>query len=164
MNIYFNSFKIIVFTYIIFFIPLIIFLLNRKNYKSKKNIYKISFYSILYGILTSSIFYIVPKKFFSFFTNVNGIINFCSYASKIIFITSSIIGIQIIILLFFYFQKQIKKTAILFLLKTAVLAILILILYNLYHITGFLYAIPISDIVFLLIELYVLNKSFLKNN
>ena len=153
MNIFLESLKIIILTYLILVIPQLILFINKTNYTNKKNIYKTAFYSIIYGILFSNIMYFFPKKFFSIFTNINGIINSCTYASKILFMSGSIIGIQIMLLFFFYYKKQIKKTVLLILLKITVLILLILILYSLFHISGLLYAFPLSDLLFFLIEL-----------
>ena len=151
MNIYINSLKILILTYSIYVIPLTIYLLNKKIYTDKKKVYKTIFFSITYGIIISGIIYIFPKKFFSLFTNIKGVINYCTYAYKILFFSGSIIGIQIIVPIYFCSIKKYKKTALLYLIKITVLFLLIFILYPPFHIKGLLFAIPISDIIFTII-------------
>ena len=120
--------------YIIMVFPIIVICLNNKIYKSKTSfIYAISL-SVILEILFSLIVYAFPRKIFSIFSNSNGIINYSVYASKILFISSSLYGIKFLIPSYLFNKKMKKKSAILVLSKIAVLIIFILIGYNLFNI------------------------------
>ena len=84
-----------------------------------------------------------------------GIVNYSVYASKILFISSSLFGIKILFPVYLIQNNMKKKSAILVFSKIAVLLIFILIGYNLFNFKGLLFAFPVSDLIFYIIYIIV---------
>lgn len=141
--------------YLIMIFPLIIISLNKKIYISKKQFFTTIIYCTLLEISLSLILYIFPKDIFSTFTKTTGIINFAIYSSKILFISSSLFALKILIPAYLYNQNKKKKLAILVLSKIAITIISIIILYIKFNTKGILFSIPICDFIFYII--YILN-------
>lgn len=141
--------------YLIMIFPLIIISLNKKIYISKKQFFTTIIYCTLLEISLSLILYIFPKDIFSTFTKTTGIINFAIYSSKILFISSSLFALKILIPAYLYNQNKKKKLAILVLSKIAITIISIIILYIKFNTKGILFSIPICDFMFYII--YILN-------
>lgn len=140
--------------YIIMIFPIIIISRRKSIYKNKKKFITYLIFTIILEIILSLIIYTFPKKIFSIFTAKTGIINYAVYASKILFISSSLYGIKILIPTFIYYNNlkiKSKKTAIFLLSKIAVTLILIFIGYNLFNTKGMLYAFPLSDLIYYII-------------
>ncbi len=136
-------------------IYLIIISLNKKIYISKQQFFTTIIYCTLLEISLSLILYIFPKDIFSTFTKTTGIINFAIYSSKILFISSSLFALKILIPAYLYNQNKKKKLAILVLSKIAITIISIIILYIKFNTKGILFSIPICDFIFYII--YFLN-------
>ncbi len=141
--------------YLIMIFPLIIISLNKKIYISKQQFFTTIIYCTLLEISLSLILYIFPKDIFSTFTKTTGIINFAIYSSKILFISSSLFALKILIPAYLYNQNKKKKLAILVLSKIAITIISIIILYIKFNTKGILFSIPICDFIFYII--YFLN-------
>ena len=141
--------------YLIMIFPLIIISLNKKIYISKQQFFTTIIYCTLLEISLSLILYIFPKDIFSTFTKTTGIINFAIYSSKILFISSSLFALKILIPAYLYNQNKKKKLAILVLSKIAITIISIIILYIKFNTKGILFSIPICDFIFYII--YILN-------
>lgn len=141
--------------YLIMIFPLIIISLNKKIYISKQQFFTTIIYCTLLEISLSLILYIFPKDIFSTFTKTTGIINFAIYSSKILFISSSLFALKILIPTYLYNQNKKKKLAILVLSKIAITIISIIILYIKFNTKGILFSIPICDFIFYII--YILN-------
>lgn len=136
--------------YIIIVSPIILVSFRKSIYESKEKFIHSLIYSNILGIGLSVIFHIFSEEIFSFFTNISGIVNYAVYASKIIFITSSLYSLKIL-LPSYLFIKHNKKTAILVLSKIAVNLILIFIGYSLFNTKGILYSFPICDFIYYII-------------
>ncbi len=138
--------------YIIMTFPIIIVSLNKKNFSTKKNFLSTLIYCTIFEIILSAILYLFSEKIFSIFTNITGVINFAVYASKILFISSSLFALKIIIPVYL---KQTKKITIFILSKIVITIISCIILYTLFNIKGLLFAFPVCDFIFYII--YILN-------
>ncbi len=138
--------------YIIMILPIIFISLKKSIYSSKSSLVFYLILSILLETILSIILYIFSTNIFSFFTSIIGVINYAVYASKILFISSSLYGLKII-LPAYIFQKNRKKTTILVLSKIAVNLIFIFIGYSIFSTKGILYSIPICDIIYYIIYL-----------
>ena len=140
--------------YLIMIFPLIIISLNKKIYISKQQFFTTIIYCTLLEISLSLILYIFPKDIFSTFTKTTGIINFAIYSSKILFISSSLFALKILIPAYLYNQNKKKKLAILVLSKIAITIISIIILYIKFNTKGILFSIPICDFIFYIIYIF----------
>lgn len=139
--------------YIIMILPIIFISLRKSIYKSEKNFICGLIFSILTCAILSIIFYSFSKNIFSLFTTTTGIINYASYASKILFISSSLYAIKILVPAYFFKTNFLenKKTAILILSKIAVNFILILTGNAIFNTKGILYSFPICDFIYYII-------------
>ncbi len=144
--------------YLIMIFPLVTISLNKKIYKNKNHFILIVIFSFIIEIILSFILYKFSKNIFNLFSDTPGIVNHAVYASKILFISSSLYGIKILIPIYFIQNNMKKKSAILVLSKIAVLLVFILIGYNIFNFKGILFAFPISDLIFYLIYIIVLLK------
>lgn len=141
--------------YLIMIFPVIIISLNKKNYENKNHFISIVIFSFIIEIILSFSLYKFSPNIFSFFSNTPGIVNYSVYASKILFISSSLFGIKVLFPIYLIQNNMKKKSAILVLSKIAVLLIFILIGYNLFNFKGFLFAFPVSDLIFYIIYIIV---------
>lgn len=141
--------------YLIMIFPIVIISLNKKNYKNKNHFIFVTIFSFIIEIVLSFILYKFSKNIFSLFSSTSGIVNYAVYASKILFISSSLYGLKILIPAFLIQNNMKKKSAILVFSKIAVLFIFILIGYNLFNFKGILFALPISDLIFYIIYIIV---------
>lgn len=144
--------------YLIMIFPVIIISLNKKNYKSKNHFIFSLIFSFIIEIIFSFILYKFSKNIFYLFSNVTGVVNYAVYASKIIFISSSLYGIKILVPIFLLKNNMQKKSAILVLSKIAVLIFSSLIGYKLFNFKGVLFSIPLCDLMFYIIYIFVLLK------
>ncbi len=145
--------------YLLMLIPVFFILFNKSIYENKKKFISFICVSTLIEVFLSSILYIFSNKIFSIFTKTTGIINYAVYASKILFITSSLYGIKFLIPAYIWKNKnEHKKTAILVLSKIAVNVLFIFVGYFLFNTKGILYSFPICDLIYCIIYL----KIFLK--
>lgn len=135
--------------YIIIITPVIIISLNKRNYSTRKNFLSTLISCTILEIILSLILYLFPEKIFSIFTNTTGIINFAVYASKILFIFSSLFAIKIIMPA--YLINANKKITILVLSKIVITIISCITFYFIFSTKGFLFAFPICDLIFYII-------------
>ncbi len=143
--------------YLLMTFPLIIISSKKKNFLTKKNFLYSLFISLILEIFLSIIIYIFSRNIFSIFTKKTGIINHAIYVSRILFITSGFYGVKFLIPAYLIYNQ--KKSAIFIFEKTAVTIILSIFLYLIFNLKGFLYAFPISDIIFYIIYLNIIRKN-----
>ncbi len=136
--------------YILMVLPIILFSFKKSIYTSNKKFLSSLSFSIILEIIFSIILYNFSKNIFSIFTSTTGIINYAVYASKILFISSSLYGFKILVPAYIS-QKSIKKTVILILSKITVHIFFIILGYSIFNIKGILYSIPICDILYYII-------------
>lgn len=140
--------------YLIMVFPIIIVCTRKKTYSSLKTLIT-NFISItILEIFLSLIIYNFGKNIFSIFTSTSGIINYATYCSKIVFITSSLYGLKFFIP-GYLFSLQSKKTTILVLSKIVVTIILTFIGYFIFATKGLLFAFPISDLIYYIIYIVI---------
>lgn len=124
---------------------------NSKNFKKDiKPTFANSFVtSSIISILFALLIYVFFRNILNFFNLKTGLINYCVFASKIWFISSPFIGLEITIIKYFksldYYQKPIKILTF----KLLTFFIISLLLYNSRQINCFIYAKPLCDIFFL---------------
>lgn len=131
--------------YLVMTTPIIIASLNKNNFSTKKKFLSTLIYCTIFEIIFSVILYSFSENIFSLFTTTTGVINFAVYASKILFISSSLFAIKIVVPAYL---KTTKKITILVLSKTVITIISCIILYTLFSTKGFLFAFPICDFIF----------------
>ena len=136
--------------YLIMISPILFISFRKKIYQTKSLFISNLIISFIIEIILSVFLYKFSHKIFSLFTNTNGIINYAVYASKILFISSSLYGIKLLTPIYLSFSNK-KKSAILFLSKIAVNLILIFIGYKLFNTKGILFSIPICDLIYYII-------------
>ena len=130
-------------------IPLFFILFKKTIYENKKSFILFICISIIIETFLSCFLYLFSNKIFSLFTNTSGIINYAVYASKILFISSSLYGIKFLIPAYLWKVKNLhKKTAILVFSKIAVNILLIFCGYFLFSTKGILYSFPLSDLIY----------------
>lgn len=142
--------------YLILLIPSLLISFKQNIYKNPKKFILYFIYATSFEIGLSIFFHIFSREIFSIFTNISGIINYAVYSSKILFITSSLYSIKILIPL--YIIKNNKKTAILVFSKIAVHLFLAILGYILFSTKGFLYSFPICDFVYYIIYIVTFLK------
>lgn len=124
---------------------------NSKNFKNNLKI-KIAnsfFISSIISIIGALILYSFLKDFLEIFHIKQGIINHITFASKIWFVSSPFIGLEITIFKYFYKLETYKKTIHIALAKLFIYFILLELLYIKYKTNCIVYAKPICDIIFL---------------
>lgn len=134
--------------YVIMIFPIILLSFKKSIYKSKKDLTFFVLISIFVESFFSFFIYKFGKNIFCIFSDVTGIVNYAHYASRILFITSSLFGIKILIPAYLVKVQGTKKTVILLSLKITVNIILCFIGYICFNTKGILYAFPICDILF----------------
>lgn len=134
--------------YIIMITPIIIIALNKKFLSAKRTFLLTLIYCTFLEIALSFILFLFPEDIFSLFTNTTGIVNFSVYASKILFISSSLFALKILIPAYL---NQTKKITILVLSKIVITIVSCIISYILFSTKGFLFAFPICDFVFYIV-------------
>ena len=137
--------------YLIMIFPIIILSFKKSIYKSKKDLVFFVLISIFIESFFSFLIYSFGKNIFSFFTATTGVINYAYYASRILFITSSLFGIKILIPAYLNIVQGTKKTVTLILLKITVNIILCFIGYICFNTKGLLYAFPICEFIFYIV-------------
>lgn len=151
-RIYFFALSFNFIIYLLMLTPVFYLLFNKKIYENKKDFISYLCISILIEIFLSCILYIFSREIFSLFTKTTGIINYAIYSSKILFISSSLYGIKFLIPAYLWKkQNKHKKTAILVLSKIAVNILFAFIGYFIFNTKGFLYSIPICDLIYYII-------------
>lgn len=143
--------------YILFIFPIMILAFNKRNYISKNNLINSLLKITIIETILSIILYKFSRNIFSSFIKTSGIVNFAVYASKILFITSSLYGIKFIIPMYLKFNNQ-KKATIIFISKIVANIIFIFIGYTLFSTKGLLFSFPLCDFIYYIIYLY----SFIK--
>lgn len=134
--------------YTVMITPVIVVSLNKKFFTTKKKFLTTLIYCTFLEIALSFIVFLIPEKIFSLFTHKNGIVNFSVYASKIIFISSSLFALKVLIPAYL---NQTKKITIFVLSKIVITVAFCIIFYILFSTKGFLFAFPICDFIFYII-------------
>ena len=142
----------------IFLCKIVVDVIFRKtNFKTSKNFRRdmkntfanAFFSSSLVAIILACILYGFSHQVFELLGFPTGIINYCSFITKIWFISSPFIGLEITIFKYFstleYFPKPIKLIVSKFLLFICIS----ILFYTSRKINCFIYAKPVSDILFL---------------
>lgn len=142
--------------YLIMIFPVIIISFKKEIYKGKKHfIFALTLSSII-EIVLSIILYVFSENIFSLLSSTSGIVNYAVYVSKILFVSSSLYGLKILIPSYLFHKKMQKKSAILILLKIAVTSILIFVGYHIFNTKGIFYAFPATDLIFYIIYSIIL--------
>lgn len=144
--------------YVLMIAPIIIVSFNKKIYTTKKILIKSLIILITIEIIFSIFLYLFSRNIFSFFVKTSGIINYAIYASKILFITSSLYPIKYLIPMYFYNKNYTKKTTILFSLKIVVNILFMILGYIIFSNKGFLFSFPICDFIFYIIYIALFIK------
>lgn len=144
--------------YSFFIILNIIIILFNKDFKSKKNILKTLIISTMINALLSLILYSNPRFIFSIFKVDPGIINHAIYASKILFISICLLGLNLLIPIALFKENNRKKSAILVLSKIADTIITMFIGYHFFNFKGLLYSVPLVNLVYSILDFYFLLK------
>ena len=144
--------------YIIITTPVQIISFIKGIYKNRQKFIAILASCIIYFIIVSYVLYSFPYKIFSLFTSTRGIINYGVYVFKILFISSSLYAIKILIPKFIYYQTKTKKIAILVFSKTALTIIFSVIGYLLFNFKGIFFTFPLIDFIYSIIYIYVFYK------
>lgn len=152
--------------YIITIIPIIALIFNKKIYKNKKTLVTYIIFITIIETLLSFFIYCFSKNIFYLFSSTLGIVNYATYASRIIFISSPLYGTKFLIpaYLIYTFPQKRKKTTILFISKIAVTALFIFISQKLFLIKNTLYSFPICDFIYNTIYIILFIKSSNNHN
>lgn len=104
--------------------------------------------SVALETLLSGLVYIFIRPIFSIFNIEIGVINYAIYAAKILLISSSIIGIQFVISMYFWTIRKFKTSIFLSLTRQLLISIpLMFLFYNMWNLKGILFAIPVADLL-----------------
>lgn len=150
--------------YLIMIFPIFIILLKKDFTNSFKKLVSCFIYITILEIFFSLFLYIFAREIFSIFTKTTGIINYAVYASRILFISSSLYGIKFLVPVFLFNISSNKKTTILVLSKIVVHIIFIFTFYKLFSFKGILYSFPICDLIYYIIYLILFFKNIPKKN
>ena len=160
-NIYFISLLFNFAIYICLLIPPTIYSINKKVFKNKTNFFVSLCSATLLETFFSLVLYVNSHQIFSFFTNVQGIINTSYYISRIVFSTSSFYALKIFTPALMMNRKRNIRPYLFF---NVILSISFMAIgYLVRGFSGFLIAIPISDIVGYILDIYIIIKTVLKN-
>ena len=142
--------------YILMSIPVFFILLKKTIYENKKKFITFLCISIIIETFLSCLIYVFSNEIFSLFSKTAGIINYAVYASKILFISSSLYGIKFLIPVYLWKKEnKRKKTAILVLSKIAVNILFAFLGFILFNTKGLLYSFPICDLIYYIIYIKV---------
>jgi hypothetical protein len=124
---------------------------NNKKFKEnfKNAIANSFFFSSIISIIIALIIYCFLKNILELFNIEKGIINYTTFASKIWFVSSPFIGLELTIFKYFSKLEVYKKITIILLIKFIAYFILSLILSIKFQNNCIVYAKPICDIIFL---------------
>lgn len=143
--------------YLIIIIPLIISFFFTHIFFNKKTVIRYLAILSIIEIILSILLYKFSYKIFSLFTSKTGTINFAVFASRILFLDSSLYAIKFLIPM--YLKKSNKKTVIFVLSKITANILFAILGYLIMHTVGFLYSFPICDIIYYFIYIYIFIKS-----
>ena len=143
--------------YIVALLPTWIVLLKKNIYENKKIFLKITLLLTLLEIIIFSIIYFFPSIIIPFFSSKTNIQNYMMYSFKILFIASITTVFQYLVLLYF-FKKNIKLSLLLFLTKIFYIPIII-IAYIIFNTKGALFSVPLCDVLYTLLLIYLYKKS-----
>ena len=150
--------------YIVITLPIRIISLNKKIYENNKKFILILIISLIYFVSISFVLYSLPlpHMFFSLFTKTSGIVNYGIYAFKILFLSSSLYSIKLLIPKYLVLVEN-KKIAILKIKisKITITILLSFINYLIFNTKGILFTIPIVDLVFSIVYLYFYIKEII---
>ena len=122
---------------------------NNFNKNIKNAIANSFFVSSIISISIALIIYTFLKDILHIINLKSGLINYTIFASKIWFISSPFIGLEITILKYFYELNSYKKILIISFIKLLIFCILGMAFYFKYPSNFFIYAKPFCDIIFL---------------
>ena len=143
--------------YIIITMPIRVLAHYKKIYEDNRKFILTLTISMIYFIIVSFILYSFPFKIFSLFTNTSGIINYGVYAFKILFLSSSLFSIKLLIPNYLSYldilqnKKAILKIKIS---KIAITVLLSIINFFVYNTKGIFFTISIVDFVYSIIYFY----------
>lgn len=156
------SFGLNMLLYLLISIPILVISKNKKIYKTKNNFILSICIGTIIEIVLSILIYKFPGFIFSRFVSTPGIINYSIFISKIIFSTSSLIAVKILVpTLLINRHKTVKKLLVTYLIVTIVFCT-IGFLYR--KTVGFLFGFPISDLVIFAINSIIIFKEFRHNS
>jgi len=156
-NIYFVSLLFNFAIYICLLIPPTLYCINKKIFQNKINFFVALCSATLLEIFFSLILFMNSHQIFSFFTDVQGIINTSYYISRIVFSTSSFYALKIFTPALLINKK---KNTRLYMLFNIILSILFMAIgFMTHNFRGFLIAIPISDIICYILDFYIIIRT-----
>ena len=122
-----------------------------KNYrKDMKTVFANSFFSSsLISIISACIIYGFSKNIFQFLNLKEGLINYTNFVSKIWFISSPFIGLEVVVFRYFQEIEYYKKPIFILIFKFILFILLSLFLFTEKKINCFIYAKPFCDLVLL---------------
>lgn len=125
---------------------------NSKNYrKDIKIAFANSFFKTsLFSIISACIIYGFLENILETLGLKDGIINYCTFAAKIWFISSPFIGLEIAVFQYFYSIEYLKKPVIILILKLLTFLTISFLYYESRKNNCFIYAKPVCDIIFLI--------------
>lgn len=156
------SFALNILLYILISIPILVICKNKKIFKNRNSFLLAICIGTIIEIFLSLIIYKFPNIIFSTLVNVQGIINYSVFISKIIFSTSSLIAVKILIpALLINRHKNIQK-----LLTVQLLITLIFCTIGFFYkkTVGFLFGFPVSDIVIFTMNIFIFFKELRHKN
>lgn len=152
------SFGLNMLLYLLISIPILVISRNKKIYKTKNNFLLSICIGTIIEIVLSILIYKLPGFIFSRFVSTPGIINYSIFISKIVFSTSSLIAIKILVpFLIINQHKTVRKLLGTYLLVTIAFCT-IGFLYK--KTVGFLFGFPISDLVIFSLNSVIIFKEF----
>ncbi len=146
-----DTLNIIGIIYFILLLPQWIIALQKRNYQNKKTFMQALLCSVLLGSILSYMLYHFSQQILSLFTQTNGVKQYAIYCLKILLISSSFLGLQLLLPFYFVFHQSYKHTIVLYITKCFITILVSIIGYIVFQTKGLLYAISISDFIFIFI-------------
>lgn len=127
---------------------------NLKNSKNFRKDIKIAFAnsfvtSSIFSIIIACIIYVFLYKILNGLALPSGLINYCTFASKIWFISSPFIGLEFVVFGYFFVLNYWKKPLFILITKLFIFLIISFLYYESRKLNCFIYAKPICDFIFL---------------
>ena len=152
------SFLLNILLYIFISLPVLVIGHNKKIFSRKKNYILSICTATIIEIVLSLIIYNFPYSIFSIFTTTQGIINYSVFISKILFSTSSLIAVKILVpALLIHLHKNYKK---IFFIHFSIIILFCILGFLFKKTVGFLFGFPLSDMVVCIIDFVILVKIF----
>jgi len=152
------SFGLNILIYILISLPILCISKDKKIFKNKNTFILAVCIGTIIEIILSLMIYSFPNRIFSAFTNTSGIVNYSVFISKIIFSTSSLIAIKILVPSWLINQHKNTKRILAAELLLTIAFCAIGFLYK--KTVGFLFGFPTSDMVIFIINIVIVFKEF----